>query len=314
YLDKTIKKNKYTEVGDLTAEFTAQDWEGLKELVSKSNIQDKDLILSVLSMYKDPEDRERELRNLSSVFDQLAETILPKLRFSRLTASINVIGKSDDEIKEAFAKDPKSLSIDEILYCATLYSDNGKKMEVYEAAAKIYPNDYRTFNNLGMTQYIAGNYDAAAANFAKAAKLAPNAPEVKMNLGLQSLLNQDYRDARNAFGAAAGVEELPEALGTLYLQTGDYNAAVKAFGDAKSNNAGLAQLLNKDYSAANKTLNAVANPDATTYYLLAVVGARTNNDQQVYNNLRKVAAADKDLIKRAKEDKEFAKFNLSSIN
>ncbi|MCH5215609.1 MAG: hypothetical protein J1F10_01605 [Muribaculaceae bacterium] len=314
YLNETIKKNKYTEVGDLTAEFTAQDWEGFQELVSKSNIQDKDLIISVLSMYKDPETREREIRNLSAAFDQLAQEILPKLRYSRLTASINVIGKSDEEIKEAFEKDPKSLTIEEILYCASLYDDNSKKMEIYEAATKIYPNDYRTYNNLGMTKYIAGDYDAASANFNKAAKLAPNAPEVNMNNGLISLLNKDYRDARNSFGAAAGVDELPEALGTLYIKAGDYNAAVKAFGDVKSNNAGLAQLLNKDYSAANNTLNAVAEPDAITYYLLAVVGARTNNDQQVYNNLRKVAAADKDLLERAKVDKEFAKFNLSSIN
>ncbi len=313
YIQGRLKKDNITEFGELTANFTPQDWEGFQKLVAASNIQDKDLILSVLSMYKDPEQREKEIRNLSSVFDQLAEQILPQLRYSRITASIDVIGKSDQEIMNIFLSNPKALSVDELLYAATLTDDNNKRLQIYDKAVELYPNDYRTFNNLGMCQYIDKDYEAAAANFAQAAKLAPNAPESQMNLGLVALLNQNYKDASSKFGNAAGVSALGNALGVYYLKQGDYNSAVRAFGDSKTNNAALAQILSKDYSKAKNTLAGVKNPDATTFYLTAVLGARTNNDNMVYNNLRQAVKLDNNMLKRAQSDLEFTKFNLSAL-
>jgi len=313
YLKKQLKKDNVTEFGELTANFTPEDWEGFQKLVSASNIQDKELILSVLSMYKDPEQREREIRNLSSIFDQLADQILPQLRKSRITASINVIGKSDDEIMKLLASNPKALSADEVLYAATLVDGNNDKMKIYNTAAELYPNDYRAFNDLGLTQYVAGDYDAAKANFAKATRLAPNAAEPQMNLGLISLLNKDYRQANQKFGSAAGLAELNDALGTYYLMTGDANAAVKAFGNAKTNNAALAQILAKDYSKAKSTLAGVTVPNAMTYYLTAILGARTNNDTMVNNNLRQAVKLDRSLAERAAKDLEFQNFNISAI-
>lgn len=313
YLAGQLKKDKITEFGELTSQFTAEDWDGFQKLVSKSDIQDKDLILSVLSMYKDPEQREREIRNLSAVFDQLAEEILPQLRRSRLTASINVIGKSDEELMAAFNADPTSLSVDELLYTATLTDDNAKRAEIYKACIKRDANDYRGYNNLGMVQFAEGDYSAAKANFEKAQKLAPTSNEVKMNLGLCELMDNNLRNANNNFGAAAGAEGLNEALGVYYLKLGDYNNAVKAFGDSKSNNAALAQIMTKDYSKAKNTLSAIANPDATTYYLLAVLGARTNNEQMVLSNLAQAVKLDGSLAQKAATDMEFAKFNISSV-
>lgn len=313
YLNDQLKKDNITEFGELTAQFTPEDWEGFQKLVSQSNIQDKELILSVLSMYKDPEQREKEIRNLSSVFDQLAEEILPQLRYSRITASINVIGKSDEEIMNLAQNDPKALTVDELLYAATLTKDNGQKMKIYATAAQIYPNDYRTFNNLGMTQFEAGDIEAAKANFTKAAKLAPNEAQPQLNLGLTALNNKDYREANQKFGNAAGLSELGEATGTLALMQGDVNAAVKAFGDTKSNNAALAQILAKNYSKANSTLAGIANPDATTYYLMAVLGARTNNNSMVASNLKKAVSLDNKLAAKAAKDLEFANFNVASI-
>ena len=312
YLNKQLKKDNITEFGELTANFTPEDWEGFQKLVAASNIQDKELILSVLSMYKDPEQREKEIRNLSSIFDQLAEQILPQLRKSRITASVNVIGKSDKEIMDLVAN-PSKLSVDELLYAATLVSGNAEKMKIYNAAAETYPNDYRTYNDLGLTQYVAGDYDAAKANFAKATRLAPNAAEPQMNLGLISLLAKDYRQANQKFGAAAGASELNDAMGTYYIMTGDINAAVKAFGNAKTNNAALAQILAKDYSKAKNTLAGIATPNAMTYYLTAVLGARTNNDTMVNNNLRQAIKLDRTLAARAAKDLEFANFNISAI-
>ena len=313
YLEKKLKKENISNFGELTANFTPEDWEGFQKLVSESNIQDKDLILSVLKMYQDPEVRDREIRNMSSVFDELAETILPKLRYSRLTASVDVIGKSDDELNKAFDTDPSTLTVDEILYTATLTNDLNRKKAIYTAATKFYPNDYRGFNNLGMVLYQQGDYDAAMSNFKKAASINANAPEVQMNQGLVALVNNDFRAANQAFGKAGGLPELGSALGVYYLQQGDVNAAVKAFGNDKSNNAALAQILSKDYSKAKTTLAGIQAPDATTYYLMAVLGARTNNEQAVLANLRQAIKLDNTLAKQAANDLEFSRFNLSSV-
>lgn len=311
YIENQMKKDKITEFGDLTAQFTAEDWEGFKELVAKSNIQDKDLILSVLSMYKDPEQREKEIRNLSNVFEQLADQILPQLRYSRITASIDVIGKSDAEIERLFNVNPKALTVDELLYCATLTDNNDRRMKIYDTTARIYPNDYRAWNDLGVTQYIAGDFSAAKANFQKALSLNANSADAKMNLGLVAMLDRNYAKANEYFGAASGANDLAGALGTYYLKMGDNAAAVRAFGDTKSNNAALAQILVKDYSKAKQTLAGINRPDATTYYLMAIVGARTNNESMLNTNLRQAIRLDKKMAARAAEDLEFANFNLS---
>lgn len=310
YVRGQLKKDKITEFGELTSQFTAEDWAGFQELVSKSNIQDKELILSVLSMYKDPEEREREIRNLSNVFEQLADNILPQLRYSRITASVNVIGKSDEEIVALFNSNPAALNVDELLYAATLTDDNGRRMAIYTKATELFPEDYRTWNDLGLTQYVAGDYKNAAANFNKAARIAPANGEPQMNLGLIEMLNKNYAKANQLFGSAAGVNELGEALGVYYLKQGDNAAAARAFGDSKSNNAALAQILTKDYSKAKSTLAAINNPDARTFYLMAILGARTGNQQMLNTNLKQAVRLDSSLATQAAKDLEFADFSL----
>lgn len=312
-MESQLKKDKITEFGELTASFTPEDWEGFEKLVEKSNIQDKDLIISVLKLYPDPVDREREIRNLSSVFNELADQILPQLRYSRVMATINTLGKSDQELIDLFNKDPKQLTEEEILYIATLTDDNLKKMEVYNTAAELNSKDYRTFNNLGMTQYVAGDYEGAQANFEHAHRLNPSAKEPEMNLGLISMLNHDYSKANEQFGAAAGVPETADAMGVYYLAQGDLQKAIRTFGDQKTNNAALAQILNKNYTEARDILGAIKVPDATTYYLSAVLGARTNNQNMVINNLRQAVKLDKNLLNRAQNDLEFANYNLSTL-
>ena len=313
YLKGQLKKDAITEFGELTANFTPEDWEGFQRLVAASNIQDKELILSVLQMYKDPEEREREIRNLSSVFTKLAEEILPQLRYSRITASVDVIGKDDATINNLVDTNPSALTVDELLYAATLTDDLSRRKAIYNTAVSLFPDDFRGYNNLGMTQYEQGDFDSALASFNKAARIAPNAPEVKMNQGLIALLNKDYSAANASFGQAAGLDQLGSALGVYYLEQGDVTAAVKAFGDDKNNNAALAQILSKDYSKARSTLAAINNPDATTYYLMAVLGARTNNENTVVSNLRQAIKLDPSLASRALNDLEFSNFNLATI-
>lgn len=264
-------------------------------------------------MYKDPEIREREIRNLSSVFDQLADEILPQLRYSRITASVNVIGKSDDELNKAYDTDPSTLTVDELLYTATLTNDLNRKKDIYTATSRLYPSDYRAFNNIGMVEYEQGDYDAAMANFKKAARINPEAPEAQMNQGLVALVNDDLRAANTSFGKAAGLNDLGPALGTMYLKLGDVKGAVKAFGADKSNNAALAQILDKDYNKAKGTLAGISDPDATTYYLMAILGARTGNEQMVKSNLRQAVKLNSALAAQAANDLEFARYNISGV-
>ena len=313
YLENQLKKDKITEFGELTSSFTPEDWEGFQELVEKSNIQDKELILGVLRMYKDPVQREKEIRNLSSVFNELADQILPQLRYSRVMATINVIGKSDQELLDLYNNDPAKLTNDELLYVATLTDDNARKMAVYKKAIELFPNDYRGYNNLGMTEYVAGDYSSAAGMFRKALSMNPQSKEAEMNLGLIDLLEGHYSSANEQIGRAAGIPEAADALGVYYLTQGETSKALNAFGSAKTNNAALAQILAKDYPAARNTLSAIANPDATTYYLTAILGARQNNENMVMSNLRQAVRLNPELLTRAKNDLEFASYNLSYL-
>lgn len=308
-----LKKDKISEFGELTSSFTPEDWDGFQKLVEASNIQDKDLILSVLRMYPDPEQREKEIRNLSSVFNELADQILPQLRYSRVMATVKVLGKTDRQLVELFNTDPNRLSVDEMLYLATLTDDNFKKMEVYNRVAQQYSKDARGFANLGATQLIAGDKEGAQANFEHALRLNPGLKEARMNLALISLMNGDTRKANEYLGAAAGTPGIADALGVYYLQMGDINGAVRAFADSKSNNAAVAQILNKDYTTAMHTLQDVKVPDATTYYLKAIVGARTGSQQQVLDNLRQAVKLDRKMLERAKNDLEFASYSLTYL-
>ena len=306
YMNQQLKKGKIeTEVD---AKYTAQDWDGFQELVSKSNIQDKDLILRVLSMYSDPEQRETEIKNISSVYKTLADEILPQLRRARLTANYDVIGRSDEEINAAFDTDAKVLSKDELLYAATLTNDNARKEAIYKKTVELYPNDFRAYNNLGMMAYANGDLATAENYFKQAASKNANAAEVNTNLGLIELTKGNVANAETYLSKSTGANTANEALGNLYIKQGQYDRAVQAFGDTKTNSAALAQILAKDYNKAKSTLSAVKNPDAYTNYLMAVVGARTNNADLVKSSMDKVKQQDAALAAKAQNDREFAKY------
>ena len=306
YLNKQLKKGEIETQVD--AKYTAQDWEGFQELVSKSNIQDKDLILRVLSMYQDPEQRETEIKNISSVYKTLADEILPQLRRARLTANYDVIGRSDEEINAAFDAKEDSISVDELLYAATLTQDNARKEAIYKRAIEKYPNDFRAYNNLGMMSYAAGDLNAAENYFKQAASKSANAAEVNTNLGLCELCKGNVAEAETYLSKSTGANTANEALGNLYIKQGQYDRAVQAFGDTKTNSAALAQILAKDYNKAKTTLEGVKNPDAYTDYLMAIVGARTNNADLVKSSMAKVGQKDANLKASAQNDREFAKY------
>lgn len=306
YMNQQLKKGKINT--NVDTEYTAQDWDGFQELVSKSNIQDKELILRVLSMYTDAEQREAEIKNISSVYKTLADEILPQLRRARLTANYDVIGRSDEEINEAFDTDAKALSIDEILYAATLTDDQARQKAIYNKAIELYPADYRAYNNLGMMAYAEGDQATAEKYFKQAASKQSDAAEANTNLGLIELAKGNVANAETYLSKSSGANTADEALGNLYIKQGQYDRAVTAFGDTKSNSAALAQILAKDYNKAKNTLNSVKNPDAYTDYLMAIVGARTNNANLVKSSMQKVAQKDAALAAKAQNDREFAKY------
>ncbi|MBO4250153.1 MAG: tetratricopeptide repeat protein [Paludibacteraceae bacterium] len=305
-LKKDLKKNKVDT--EIESNITAEDWAGFQKAMENSNMQDKDLVLSVLSRFSDPEEREAQIKNLSSVYGTIKDEILPALRRSRLVLTTDLIGKSDEEIKELAANDPAQLSVEELLYAATLTEDKAEKLAIYQKAAEQY-NDYRAWNGMGQMYFAMDNVAEARRCYAKALEIEPNNPDVNYNAGVAAMADGDLAKAEEYFGKAAGTKaNLDAALGTLYTQKGDYAAAKKAYGNTASNNAAVQQILNEDYAAASQTLDNVKEPNATTAYLKAVVGARTNDKEAVYANLRSAFEQDAQLKARAAEDIEFAKF------
>lgn len=306
FLKKNLKKNKVNTA--IESNITAEDWEGFRKAMENSNMQDKDLVLRVLSMYSDPEEREAQIKNLSAVYGTIAEEILPALRRSRLILTTNLIGKSDDEIREIAKKDASQLSVEELLYAATLTEDKAEKLAIYKQAADQY-NDYRAWNSMGQIYFSNGDVAEARRCYSKALEIQPNDPDVNYNAGVAAIADGDLAKAEEYLGKAAGTKaNLNAALGTLYTAKGDYAAAKKAYGETASNNAAVQQILDEDYAGAAKTLANVKEPNATTAYLKAIVGARTNDKATVYENLKAAIAQDASLKARAAQDIEFAKF------
>ncbi|KAA6326092.1 hypothetical protein EZS27_024763 [termite gut metagenome] len=306
YLNQQLKTNKVKDI-TVDSKSTAEDWAGFQELVSKSNLQDKELILRVLSMYSDPEQREREIKNISTVYKTLADEILPQLRRSRLILNYEIIGKSDAEISNLAKTNPSQLNIEELIYAATLTKNNAEKETIYNSAISQYPNDYRAYNNSAVIAFQAVNLNKAESLLKKAASIKA-APEVNMNLGLIALAKGDNAAAASYLGNASGAEGLNEALGNLYIVQGQYERAVSSFGNSKTNSAALAQILTNDYNKANATLNSISNPNEYTDYLSAIVGARTNNVSLLTSSLKKAIQKNSSLSQKAASDIEFEKY------
>lgn len=288
---------------------TAEDWEGFKDLVSKSNIQDKDLILRVLTMYNDPDVREREIRNISAAFTELADQILPALRRSKFSVNVDVIGKSDDELLKIATSNPSDLGIEEVLYAATLTKDVKVQNGIYKAATEKFPTCYRAWNDFGITAAELGDFKTAKTAIEKSNSLKANDPIVLNNLGVIALTEGDYDKAEGLFrSAAAAGSQAEHNLGIVNVKKGNYSQAVTDFGSACLFNAALAQTLNKDYAKALKTLDCIPEPDGMTHYLRAVVYARQGQSANMFKSLEAAVALQSDLKQLAKTDLEFGKF------
>ena len=310
YLQKFLKKAKME--GQITPEQIAEDWDGFQALVQNSSIQDKQLVLNVLSRISDPDRREEEIRNLSAAYKELADDILPQLRYSKVTATVRNIGHTDEEIADLWKNSKDELTLEELLYLANK-SDDATKEAIYKYAQQKFPADLRAANDLAGLYYKQGK-TADAENLWKniLSKDANNA-QANMNMGLMAMNSEDWQAAQTYLGKAGDCSEYAEAMGTLLTRKGQYAQAVQSYGDAVTNNAAVANILNQNYSAASNILDKVADKDAMTYYLKAIVAARTSNQSGVSENLAKAVSMDSSLAAKAKSDLEFSKY-ASIIN
>ncbi|MBO4611877.1 MAG: hypothetical protein J5671_01755 [Bacteroidaceae bacterium] len=307
YLKQELKKIKMD--ADINTRYTAEDWDGFQELVSASNLQDKNIILSVLSMYKDPEEREQQIRNMSAIYTDIKDGIMPELRRARLIVNYEIIGRSDEEILNQYKQDASKLSLEELVYGATMLVETPAEQKDWnQTIQRLYPNDYRALNNQAQVAYAQGDYAAAADYLAQAKKVNSRAAEVNTNLALMELRKGNLAQAESYLAQGFGANTYNEVLGCYNLAKGNYAQAVQNLEGANTNTAALAQLLAKDYAAARQTLSKIKNADATTAYLQAILAARTGDAAGVVNNLRQAIDKDASLKARAKDDLEFAQF------
>ena len=308
YVQQLLKKANAE--SSIDAKYTAEDWEGFQQLVAASNIQDKDVILRVLSMYKDPEEREQQIKNISAGFRELADGILPQLRRARMIINYQIIGRDDAQILKQIQDDPSKLSVEELLYGASLYKNDPEKAEAaYRKAAELFPNDARAFNNVGIMQMAKGNTQEAQKWLEKARQLNGSLPEANANLGLLALQKGNVQEAENLIAKAANAQGISEILGNLHLAQGKYTQAENDFSEVFSNSAALAFIMNKNYAQAAVTLKHIDNPDATTDYLKAIVAARTGNMTEAAQMLQAAIAKDPKYAEYAAKDLELSKVN-----
>ena len=303
YVKQQLKGNKMQ--ADIDAHYTAQDWEGFMKLVQASNIQDKDVILRVLSMYKDPQEREQQIRNMSEGFRELADGILPELRRSRLIINYQVIGRSDEQIKQQYAADPTKLSLEELLYLAALEDNVSTKEAIYKKTTQLYSNDFRAYNNLAALALNKGDEATAERYLNQALRCNSKAPEAFANKAYIDLMHGRVAQAEQNLANATEANGFNEILGALNIARGNYaNATEELFNN--NNSAALAQLLNKNYMAAEQTLNAIQQGDAMTSYLKAILYARQGKRDAAQQALQKALQQDATLRTYAENDLELA--------
>ena len=305
YVKKQMKQANME--GDVEANYTAQDWEGFQQLVQASDIQDKEVILRVLSMYKDPQEREQQIKNMSHGFRELADGILPELRRARLTINYETLGRDDETIFNQYKSDASKLSVEELIYAASIAETPAEQENILKTTVRLYPKDARAYNNLAALAYSKGNYDEAQRYLAQAAGTGAACAETKANQGLLALQNGDVKAAENYIGQAGNANGLAETLGNLHLAQGNYALAEQDFNGVNSNSAALAQILNKNYAKAAQTLKNVKNADGMTDYLQAIVNARQGNADAAQSFLRSAIQKDASLKAYADNDLEFKK-------
>lgn len=287
-----------------------EDWEGFKRAMQASTtVPDKELVLRVLEMYPDLAKREEEIRNMAATYKEIAEQILPQLRRSEMRLNFDRVGKTDEQLTAMSKSMPDSLTVEELLFSATLTSDLNEQLRIYREASRIHPNDYRGPNNAGYVLFQQNKLAEAEAEFQKANSIQEN-PLSTNNLGVCARLKGDRKKAMSLYQkATAAGPEVKYNMGIIHIQNGDYGSASSNMGGVNSVNAALAKVLGGDAAGAQRILEAAPDKDtATGHYLMAIIGARQSNGDMVRNHLGMAVQKDAGLREKAMTDLEFRNF------
>ncbi len=312
YLAKVIDKAKVKDK-DASALYnmksTAEDWEGFKKLVEASDLEDKELILRVLSMYSDPAVREKEIKNMSATFETLADDILPKLRRSEILVNIEKIGFSDEEILDFAVNNPDTLNVEELLYAGKLAEGLEAKADIYKTTTEKFEGCQRAHNNLAYVYIKQGNLADAKASLEKANEIKEGNPIVNNNLGVIALKEGDKESAEKYFlNATDAGNAVDYNLGIIKIMDGEYEAAVNYFQNHKTFNTALAMLLAGKNDSAAKTIEVVEEDDPMNDYLKAVINARIGDEGKTMDSLKAAVEKDPELKSYAKSDLEFRNY------
>ena len=293
---------KGKEVTDPEVRSIGQDWEGFQELVQNSDIRDKDLILRVLSMYSDPAVRESEIKNMSSIYTELKNDVLPELRRARFIANVEFKNYTADELVKMIDDDIDVLDEPALLHAATLVPDLNKKVKLYNKAISKFDSDAARFN-LGVAYLNAGDLNNASKAFAN---VETKDGDLNNALGVVALRKGDYATASDYF-KKAGTDYAKANQGVVDILSGNYEKAVENLKDAPGccNNTVLAYILTNRLDEAKKAAHC---GKAKVTYQRAIIAARQGKFDQVKTLLDEVAKADKDLAARAQKDVEFAEY------
>jgi tetratricopeptide (TPR) repeat protein len=311
YVKKEFNKIEAAKAeGFFNEKTTPEDWDGFKSEVEKSTIQDKDLILRVLSMYADPDVREKEIKNMSAAFEALKTDILPKLRRSKLAVNVDLVGRTDEQILAQMKSDPKVLSVEEMLRAGSLTTDQNEQLKFYQVTAENFPAEIRAKNNMGCTYLALGKADEAIAEFEKA-KAIQNNDVVKNNLGFGALVKGDMSKAEEYFNSmTAATPESKWGLGVIAITKGEYDKAVNFFGTEPCFNNALALYLKGDITKSKAMLDGMKElcKCGKPSYLKAIIGARLDDKTYMVTNLREAFGFKLEWKDYARTDLEFAKY------
>ena len=281
---------------ELQVKSMGQDWEGFQEAVQKSNIQDKELILRVLSMYSDPAVRESEIRNMSQVYTEINKNVFPELRRARFIAEVDYQNFSDAELEELAAKAIDVLDEEGLLHVASITDDAARKAEIYRIAYSKYASDRAAFNLAALS--LDASDPAQAASYLKSVKNVD--ADVLNAKGVCELQKGNLDEAAKLF-RQSGSSEARANLGTIDILKGDYASAVKNLEGSGSHNLAVAYILDNQLDKAEKAITCNC---ARSNYLRAIIAARRGNASDVQKYLDKAG----NLKARAEKDVEFADF------
>lgn len=308
---ESILKRAKVEIpeGFTTGAGKGEDWDGFKSLMQASDIKDKELIIRVLETYQDGAKREEEIKNLAATYTEVAKKVLPELRRAQCNLVMKHHNLTDEEIKALVDSKIDSLDAEQMLYAATLYTDEAKKLSIYKSVSSIHSSDWRGPNNVGYIYLTQNKLAEAKAEFDKANGLSANNPVVQNNLGVIERLNGNLDAAMELYNNASGAgPEVAQNKGIINIIKGNYSDAVSNYSGVNSFNAALAKLMNGDNAVGSVIDGSDDKDEALSYYLKAVAGARSGDNDMMINNLKTATSKDAALKAKAKGDVEFIKY------